>query len=109
MCCFNGYYIGLNAAHIKWHQANGPDTVDNGVTLCSLHHKLFDRGVFTIDDQMKIIVSGNTGRSEIFNKIMFLNLGKEISKPIRPSYYPEDIYLMQHADEVFHQPGRYIY
>ena len=40
--------VGLEAAHIKWHQAGGPDTEVNGVALCSLHHKLFDRGAFTV-------------------------------------------------------------
>ena len=30
--------IGLEAAHIKWFQANGPDEVPNGIAMCSLHH-----------------------------------------------------------------------
>ena len=36
--------IALEAAHIMWHQAGGPDTENNGLALCSLHHKLLDRG-----------------------------------------------------------------
>ena len=36
--------LGIEAAHIKWHQAGGPDTEDNGLALCTLHHKRFDRG-----------------------------------------------------------------
>lgn len=35
--------LGLDAAHIKWHQAGGPDREDNGLALCVLHHRLFDR------------------------------------------------------------------
>ena len=27
--------IGIEAAHIKWHQAGGPDTVNNGLALCT--------------------------------------------------------------------------
>jgi len=38
--------IALDAAHIRWHQANGPDTERNGLALCALHHKTFDLGVF---------------------------------------------------------------
>lgn len=38
------YPVGLEAAHIKWHQAGGPDIEVNGLALCALHHKLFDRG-----------------------------------------------------------------
>ena len=40
--------LGLEAAHIKWHQAGGPDSEVNGLALCALHHKLFDRGAFSV-------------------------------------------------------------
>lgn len=40
--------IGLDAAHIRWHQAGGPDTESNGFALCVLHHKTFDLGAFTV-------------------------------------------------------------
>ena len=36
--------LGLEAAHIKWHSAGGPDEVPNGLALCSIHHKALDRG-----------------------------------------------------------------
>lgn len=49
--------VGVEAAHIKWHQAGGPDLEENGIALCSLHHKLFDRGVFTINNDRRLIVS----------------------------------------------------
>src|SRR5690606_30440499 len=49
--------VGIEAAHIKWHQAGGPDVEENGIALCSLHHKLFDRGVFTIDQDNILLVS----------------------------------------------------
>jgi putative restriction endonuclease len=39
---------GLEAAHIKWFQAKGPDIEANGLALCALHHKVFDLGAFTI-------------------------------------------------------------
>jgi predicted restriction endonuclease len=47
--------IAIEAAHIKWHQAGGPDEERNGLALCSLHHKLFDRGVFTVSNSMSVI------------------------------------------------------
>jgi len=49
--------IGLEAAHIKWHQAGGPDIEANGVALCSMHHKLFDLGAFTITQEHRLNVS----------------------------------------------------
>ena len=36
--------VALEAAHIRWKQNGGPDTVPNGLALCTLHHKVFDRG-----------------------------------------------------------------
>jgi len=39
--------IALDAAHIRWHQAGGPDVENNGLALCVLHHKTFDLGAFT--------------------------------------------------------------
>jgi putative restriction endonuclease len=60
--------VGLEAAHIKWYQAGGPDAEVNGIALCSLHHTLFDRGAFTLSDSMRIQVSerahGSTGFQE---------------------------------------------
>jgi putative restriction endonuclease len=47
----------LEAAHIKWHQAGGPDVETNGVALCVLHHRVFDLGAFTINSQLTILVS----------------------------------------------------
>ena len=49
--------VGLEAAHIKWHQVGGPDTEVNGLALCSLHHKLFDRGAFALSEQLEIRIS----------------------------------------------------
>ena len=49
--------VALEAAHIKWRQAGGPDLEVNGLALCSLHHKLFDRGAFTLSNQLVILVS----------------------------------------------------
>ena len=52
VCGFNvrvgNALVALEAAHIKWHQAGGPDREENGIALCALHHKLFDRGAFTL-------------------------------------------------------------
>ena len=49
--------LALEAAHIKWHHAGGPDKLPNGLALCSLHHKLFDSGAFTINSNLKVIVA----------------------------------------------------
>jgi putative restriction endonuclease len=42
--------IALDAAHIRWHQAGGPDVESNGLALCVMHHKTFDLGAFTVEN-----------------------------------------------------------
>lgn len=53
----NEISVGLEAAHIQWHAYGGPDTLINGIALCSLHHKLFDRGAFALNDDFKLVPS----------------------------------------------------
>ena len=50
--------IALKGAHIKWHCAEGPDDVGNGLALCALHHSLFDAGAFTLDMERRIKLAG---------------------------------------------------
>ena len=65
--------IALEASHIRWRQANGPDIEVNGLALCSLHHKLFDRGAFTLSQQLEILVSddahGSVGFEEWLSEV----------------------------------------
>ncbi len=63
-CAFCGYdgqlagsVVGIEAAHVRWFNLGGPDSEDNGMALCSLHHKLFDRGALGLDDDHRIQVS----------------------------------------------------
>ena len=57
--------VGLEAAHIQWHAFDGPDTVDNGLALCSLHHKLFDYGAFGLSDDLSVVVSRKINGSSV--------------------------------------------
>ncbi|GAB3653687.1 HNH endonuclease [Actinocorallia lasiicapitis] len=64
-CAFCGYEgrlddastVGLDAAHIRWWAFDGPDTVDNALCLCSLHHVLFDKGVLALTTDHRIDVT----------------------------------------------------
>ncbi len=99
--------VALEAAHIKWHQAGGPDSEENGVALCALHHKLFDRGAFTLSDSMKIMVSDRAHGAKGFNEWLMAYHGKELTKPQRPSYFPEPQFVSWHVREVFQGYGRH--
>ncbi len=48
ICGFNMRHddttVALEAAHIKWKQHGGPCEIPNGLALCAIHHKAFDKG-----------------------------------------------------------------
>ena len=93
--------VALEAAHIKWYQAGGPDTEVNGIALCVLHHKLFDRGAFTLSDKMKILVSAHAYGKIGFQEWLMNFHGKEIIPPQRKSFYPDREFVNWHIREVF--------
>ena len=93
--------IALEASHIRWRQANGPDTEVNGLALCSLHHKLFDRGAFTLSQQLEILVSDDAHGSVGFDEWLMRFHGEQISFPQRQSYYPHESFIDWHIREVF--------
>jgi len=110
VCGFNvrvgNALVALEAAHIKWFQAGGPDKEVNGVALCTMHHKLFDRGAFSLDESMKVQVSERahgTGLTEWLTDFH----GREIHLPQRPSYYPKPQFVDWHIREVFQGPSRH--
>lgn len=93
--------IAIEAAHIKWHQAGGPDRVANGIGLCSLHHKLLDRGAFTLGKEADVVVSElvNGGRATEEGLLRFH--GHPIQLPRKGSAQPEAAFLEWHRREVF--------
>ena len=94
--------IAIEAAHIKWHSAEGPDIPQNGMALCSLHHKLFDRGVFTLSDQLAIKVSEQVNiTSAGFEEWLAQFDGRDIYFPSELTCYPDEAYVQWHAEQVF--------
>lgn len=111
VCGFNvrlgNNLIAVEAAHIKWHQAGGPDVEENGIALCSMHHKLFDRGVFTLTKSKQLLVAeGANGTNGLYEWLMRYH-GKEIRSPINPNYKPRESFVNWHVREVFKGPARY--
>ena len=98
--------VGIEAAHVKWHQAGGPDIESNGLALCSLHHKLFDRGVFTLNDDRVLVVSENATGTTGFEDWLMQFHGKPVSSPVRSSYSPRTEYTSWHIREVFRGKAR---
>jgi putative restriction endonuclease len=101
-----GRELGLEAAHIKWHQALGPDSIQNGLSLCSLHHKLFDRGAIGLSEQNFLLVSESVHGTEGMENWLLMHHGKPIRTPLRKEYSPSYEFSAWHRKEVFRSPPR---
>ncbi|MEV6504915.1 phosphorothioated DNA-binding restriction endonuclease [Streptomyces sp. NPDC051642] len=113
-CAFCGYDgrigavpVGLEAAHVRWWAFGGPDDVDNGLCLCSLHHKLFDKGVLGVDDTHRILVSQRfVGHSTAAREQVVALAGRPVIGP-QPSARPVAAgHRAWHTGQVFHGAPR---
>ncbi|WP_340560032.1 phosphorothioated DNA-binding restriction endonuclease [Streptomyces sp. GSL17-111] len=113
-CAFCGYDgalgaapVGLEAAHVRWWAFGGPDDVENGLCLCSLHHKLFDKGVLGVGDDHRILVSRHfVGRGAAARKHVTGLAGRSLTGP-QPGVRPVAAqHRSWHTSQVFHGPSR---
>jgi putative restriction endonuclease len=106
-CAFCGYDgslfgvpVALEAAHVHWFNFGGPDELDNGLALCSLHHKLLDRGAIGFRDPGTIDVSdaftavGESGRAT------YALHGREL-RPRPGTKLPASEHIDWHREQVF--------
>lgn len=104
----NSRPVGLEAAHVKWHQAHGPDTEENGLALCVLHHKLLDRGAWRLTDDYCFLASEQVHGSAGMDEWVLRFHGEELRAPVRPDYRVRSAFIQWHVREVFRGPGRYV-
>ena len=107
-CAFCGYAVqldstdlALEAAHIRWCQFGGPDTTDNGLPCCSIHHQAFDRGAITVSDQLKILVSSRLHGAGRLDDLFLTLHGIPLPTPSRKEAVPKREFLEWHRTEVF--------
>ena len=103
--------VGLEPAHIQWFQAGGPDIEPNGLALCSLHHKLFDLGVFTVlAQQYTMVVSQHvTGGEQLVGwgkRSAPQHNGRALTFPQSAAALPRAEFLAWHKEQVFKAPPR---
>lgn len=107
-CGFDGSLmsspVAIEAAHVRWFNHDGPDDLDNGLALCSLHHKLLDRGVlgFVAPDQVAVSASF-TAVSSVGRQVYDLH-GLRL-RPRRGTALPAPTHIEWHTSQVFKQPA----
>lgn len=112
-CVFCGYAVqldnadlALEAAHIRWCQFGGPDTTDNGLACCSIHHQAFDRGAITVSDHLKVLVSSRVHGGGRLEDLFLALHGRALPAPSLKRANPKATFLEWHRAQVFRGTAR---
>ena len=100
--------VGLEAAHIQWKQFHGPCTVNNGLALCSIHHKAFDRGIWGLDSNFNVLLTEGLNGGECVDNLFFNYENKKINLPRREIDIPKNDFIIWHKREVLKVNASYI-
>ena len=84
--------------HIRPVEADGPDTVRNGIALTGTAHWLFDRGLLTFGDDYRILLSPH-GVPNDLDKL--IRPERELLLPNQPAWRPHTTYLKWHRENRF--------
>jgi len=98
--------LGIEAAHIHWHSHGGPDTEGNGLALCANHHKAFDRGALTLDDDRRFLISQHLRDTQGAREWLIRFAGQSLRGPQPGCQKPATHHLAWHRKEVFREPAR---
>ena len=106
MCGWDGRLlrqpVGLSAAHVRWHGHDGPDSVDNGIALCELHHKLLDLGAIGLTEDHHVLVAADfVADSDVGHRLGHELHGKPLKRP-QPRFDPlATEHIRGHGTQVF--------
>ena len=91
----------VEAAHIRpiGEGHNGPDSIRNGIALSRTAHWMFDRGLVSLEDDYKIIVSPKA--PETAHRLLRPELMADVPADHRERPHPS--FLRYHRDNIFRQ------
>ncbi len=103
VCAF-GLPQMLNASHIVPWSKDAKRRADpcNGLSLCVLHDRAFDRGFMTVDEKYRVVVAGAVKIDDVpeLHEVGLLKIeGRKISLPER--FRPDEGALGYHREKVF--------
>jgi len=107
-CCVTGMRLEstfghnfIDACHIVPFSVSHNDKVNNGIALCPNLHRAFDRGLISVDDNYRIIISKYI-KEEITHPYNIGKFNKEqITLPFNTQYYPSIENLQWHRENIF--------
>jgi putative restriction endonuclease len=89
----------VEAAHIRSVEANGPDSVQNGLALSGTAHWMFDRGLISLSDDLEVLVSRQVNDEESVRGL--INKSGHAIAPPRLSDRPHPHFLAWHREHCF--------
>ncbi len=89
-------YMNLEAAHIRPKSHGGMFLPNNGIALCRDLHWAFDKGFFTLNDNLEVMVHPKT-TSDFLKSFD----GKQIRLPQNPFFIPDLKNVKYHRDNVY--------
>lgn len=89
----------VDAAHIRPVQANGPDSVRNGLALSGTAHWMFDRGLISLSDDLDILISRQTNDPDAVRS--FINASGRALTPAKAHERPHPHFLQWHRENCF--------
>lgn len=92
----------IEAAHIHQWAKSRNDEPQNGIALCKNAHWAFDAGLWTLDDNYKVLVAQNRF-DESGNEAMLLKplAGHRVLLPTNPQLWPDKKHLHWHRTQKF--------
>jgi len=102
--CHFSLEVALQASHIiPWSEATRNERLDvrNGLLLCATHHKLFDNGWLTVNEDYTIKYCDpkeNGGRYSEYDNLLATALhNKKLKLPKNKKHWPSKKYLKKHS------------
>jgi putative restriction endonuclease len=106
-CCISGMRIDseisvsmIDACHVVPFSKSFNDTISNGIALCPNLHRAYDRGLISIDQNYKVVVSKNFKELDSIYSIKKFD-GQKILLPRDERYYPLRSNIEWHKKNVF--------
>jgi putative restriction endonuclease len=92
----------IEAAHIHQWAKSRNDDPQNGIALCKNAHWAFDAGLWTLDENYKVLVAQNRF-DESGNPAMLLKplIGQQVLLPSNQNLWPDKKHLHWHRTQVF--------
>ncbi|OJV53117.1 MAG: hypothetical protein BGO31_05020 [Bacteroidetes bacterium 43-16] len=96
-------YNFIDACHIIPFAVTHDDKVSNGIALCPNLHRAFDRGLVSIDEHYRVLVSSHINEDKAHPYSLNNLQGRPIFLPTESQYQPAQENLEWHRKEVFKQ------